>query len=551
VIPKITRGGNTRGLLLYLIGKGRREEHVAPRLVAGSAEAMMIAGGRVLQGGARDAAQLARFLDEPRETFGTQVRIAERDQNGKVVGSRDAHVWHTSLSLHPDEPALSDERWGEIAERFISEMGFAGETARAQCRWVAVRHGESTGGSDHVHLVVGLVAEDGSKANVHFERKRAQQAARLLEREFGLRELESRGRGAGSRGLEPGEIAADHRRGVGVGERGEHAERSSRQRLERVVRACAGASRTEAEFVARLREQGIHARARYGTGGTTTVVGYSVRLAGPSEGRARTVWYGGGRLARDLSLPALRRGWGQEHGERQRAVAEWRSESAGGRSLPERQAELQERGLVWHRRTMEIERVRLGLRAAGTDPAACAHAAREGAAVLAAWSIDLEGEQPGALARASRHLARSAELSASTSAPPARRASSRASGLALFMLAAGRPDSAVGWLLVCRELGLLAGEIGRVHRACGELQRAHEIETELHGELEQIRARLNAGRPDPGPVELDTETEAARRAREPLGPATREAPERPVDVDDVEAVRRLIDPTRRRRPRQR
>src|ERR1019366_7150259 len=145
VIPKITRGGNTRGLLLYLIGKGRREEHVDPRLVAGSAEAMMIAGGRVLEGGARDAAQLARFLDEPRETFGTQVRIAERDPNGKVVGSRDAHVWHTSLSLHPDEPALSDERWGEIAERFISEMGFAGDTARAQCRWVAVRHGESTG----------------------------------------------------------------------------------------------------------------------------------------------------------------------------------------------------------------------------------------------------------------------------------------------------------------------------------------------------------------------------------------------------------------------
>ena len=512
---------------------------------------MLIAGGRVLEGGARDAAQLARFLDEPRETFGTQVRIAERDSDGKVVGSRDVHVWHTSLSLRPDEPALSDERWGELAERFIGEMGFAGETARAQCRWLAVRHGESTGGSDHVHLVVGLVAEDGSKASVHFERKRAQQAARLLEREFGLRELESRGRGAGSRGLEPGEIAADHRRGVGVGERGEHAERSSRQRLERVVRACAGASRTEAEFVKRLREQGIHARARYGTGGTSSVVGYSVRLAGPSEGRARTVWYGGGRLARDLSLPALRRGWGQEHGGQQRAVAEWGSGSgAGQRSAAECQAELQERGLVWHRCTMEIERVRLGLRAAGTDPVACAHAAREGAAVLAAWSIDLEGEQPGPLARASRQLARSAELSASTPAPLARRPPSRASGLALFMLAAGRPDSAVGWLLVCRELGLLAGEIGRVHRARGELQRAHEIETDLHGELEQIRTRLDADRPDPGPVELDAESEAARRVREPLGPATREAPQRPADGDDVEAVKRLIDPTRRR-PRHR
>jgi len=204
---------------------------------------------------------------------------------------------------------------------------------------------------------------------------------------------------------------------------------------------------------------------------------------------------------------------------------------------------------VWHRATMEIERVRLGLRAAGNDPGACAHAAREGAAVLAAWSLELEGEQPGALARASRLLARSAELSAAPAAAVGR-APSRASGLALLMLAAGRPDSAVGWLLVCRELGLLAGEIGRVHRARGELQRAEEIETDLRRELEQIRARLDADRPDAGPVELDAEAEAARRAREPLGPATLEAPQGPVDVSDVEAVKRLIDPTRRR-PRHR
>ena len=164
------------------------------------------------------------------------------------------------------------------------------------------------------------------------------------------------------------------------------------------------------------------------------------------------------------------------------------------RSAAERRAELEERGLLWHRCTTEIERVRLQLRAAGTDPAACAHAAREGAAVLAAWSIELEGEQPGPLARASRQLARSAELPAYTPAP--RRPLSRASGLALFMLAAGRPDSAVGWLLVCRELGLLAGEIGRVHRARGELDRAREIETDLHDELDELRARIDADRPE-------------------------------------------------------
>ena len=272
---------------------------------------------------------------------------------------------------------------------------------------------------------------------------------------------------------------------------------------------------------------------------------------GPRRGRTERWGTAGGRLARDLSLPALRRGWGQEHGEEQLAVGKWSSSSsgAGRRSAAERREKLEQRGLLWHRCTMVIERVRLQLRAAGTDPAASAHAAREGAGVLAAWSINLEGEQPGALARASRQLARSAELPADTSVQ--RRPVSRASGLALFMLAAGRPDSAVGWLLVCRELGLLAGEIGRAHRARGELQRAHEIETDLHGELEKIRARIDADRREPATVELDAETEAAKRAREPLGPAKRKAPEPRVDVDHVDAVKRLIDPTRRRRPRQR
>jgi hypothetical protein len=85
----------------------------------------------------------------------------------------------------------------------------------------------------------------------------------------------------------------------------------------------------------------------------------------------------------------------------------------------------------------------------------------------------------------------------------------RARATALFMLAAGQPDSAVGWLLVCRELGVPAGEIGRVHRARGEFDRAREIEA----------------------VELDAEAEAANRAREPLGPARRQAPERTAEVD--------------------
>ena len=145
VIPNVTRGGKTHGVLLYLVGKGKREEHENPHLVAGSPEATRMATlSKLLE--RSDAVALARFLDEPREAFGTRVTIAERDKDGRLIGARNAHVWHCSLSLHPQEPELADERWAEICEQFIEQMGFAGETARAQCRWVAIRHGRSAGG---------------------------------------------------------------------------------------------------------------------------------------------------------------------------------------------------------------------------------------------------------------------------------------------------------------------------------------------------------------------------------------------------------------------
>ena len=81
MIPNVTRGGKTAGVLRYLVGKGKREEHEHPHLVAGSPEAFQGAGERELS--AADAGELARFLDEPREQFGTRVTIAERDQQGR------------------------------------------------------------------------------------------------------------------------------------------------------------------------------------------------------------------------------------------------------------------------------------------------------------------------------------------------------------------------------------------------------------------------------------------------------------------------------------
>ena len=118
---------------------------------------------------------------------------------------------------------------------------------------------------------------------------------------------------------------------------------------------------------------------------------------------------------------------------------------------------------------------------------------------------------------------------------------SRASGLALMMLAAGRPDNPIGWVLVGREVGLLGREIGRAHRARGE--RTELARSSPSYTANSRRSGFRSTQSNPASVELDRETKAAKRATAPLDPATRDTRQDSGDRSDVEAVRRVIDPT--------
>ena len=116
------------------------------------------------------------------------------------------------------------------------------------------------------------------------------------------------------------------------------------------------------------------------------------------------------------------------------------------------------------------------------------------------------------------------------------------------MLAAGKPDAPVGWMIVTREIALLASELSRAHRARGELERARQIESELGAQLAQIELALEHERPQLG-ENLDAESRTASRAREPQAPPTRN-PRRDI-VREADDVRRVINPLRGQRPRRR
>jgi hypothetical protein len=165
-------GSSPVGLVRYLFGPGRENEHVDQRLIAAD-EILAVPDGTRLDHvrDRREILALGRELDAPR-------RLREVEAPG-------GHVWHCAISLPPDE-RLSDVQWAHVAHTAVEEMGFTAAPGRSPCRWLAVHHGPSTGGNDHIHLVVGLVRADGRLASIWRDRITMSRVCARLERELGL-----------------------------------------------------------------------------------------------------------------------------------------------------------------------------------------------------------------------------------------------------------------------------------------------------------------------------------------------------------------------------
>ena len=549
-MPNITRGGDMAGVLRYLITReegqkvGEPGVHTEPHLVAGSPAVMAFWGADELA--KEQAAPIARELDHPRRVFGTRVTVPKRDKEGHVVGRQDAHVWHCSLSLRPDEEALSDERWAHIAEEFIAGMGFDDGEAAA-CRWAAIHHGLSKAGNDHIHVVVGLVREDGSKARVNRDQPRAQRLAGQLERRHGLQVLESRETGHTSRGYTPRDQALDE--AAADWAPAMRGERTGRGQLERSVRACATAAASEADFVRLLRSQGLRVKPRFAAGRADRVGGYAVAL--PATSGKAPAWYSGGRLARDLTLPQIRAaaGWEESPEADAAAVAEWnavwrKQDTVGKTQLPSRD------GAQWEQASRELGALREQLRAIGPDDRAeWARIAGDAAGVLAAWSLENERE-PGPLAAAAAALGRSAQLPAWQARTARRVRAPSARGAALLFAAAARPSNGpLGWMVLLEQMANLAKALHDAHAARGDLQRAQEIERAVRGELQEVHATLSREasgvRSTLDPEELRA-AETARRGQLPLRPGASPLPGAPAEPPKRPPVTRPPDRDRQR-----
>ncbi|MFE3050862.1 relaxase/mobilization nuclease domain-containing protein [Streptomyces albidoflavus] len=277
MIPRIHKqGSSTRGLLNYLYGKGTREEHVDPHLVA-SFDSMAPDPGRDPSATKED---LQRLLDQP-------LHLLDEAQRP------DQHVWHCSVRAAGTDRILSDEEWGDIARRIVAATGIdPGGVDDAGCRWAAVRHAD-----DHIHIIATLVREDGRRPDHHRSGQRAQAAARLIEADYDLHRVAP---GDGTAAKRP--TSAERHKAERQGQ-----ERTAREKLRETVRtASAGAASTD-EFFDRLAADGLLIRKRIAPSGD--LLGYKVALPDDRNKDDEPVFYAGSTLAPDLSLPRIRERW--------------------------------------------------------------------------------------------------------------------------------------------------------------------------------------------------------------------------------------------------
>lgn len=268
-------GSNTRGLLAYLYGPGRRDEHIDPHIVAGFAMLGMPDPGR-----APDATltQLTRHLDEP-------VHLRNSEFGRKVTD----HVWHCPVRTAPEDRRLSDAEWADIAQRIVEAAGVAPPGDDLACRWIAVRHAD-----DHIHILATTVREDGRRPRLHDSGIRVGDACRQIEKDYGLRRLKKGDRTAGRR---PSQAEMHKAQRLGWNE-------TSRVWLQERIRAAIPHTSNTEELLAYLEAMGIAVKPRRGPSGD--LLGYAVGRPGDLNKDGEQIFHPGGKIAPDLTLPKLK-----------------------------------------------------------------------------------------------------------------------------------------------------------------------------------------------------------------------------------------------------
>ena len=298
----LPRGRDVGGLLRYLFREGRAGEHglaadhAAPRLIAAWDSDLTRLEPAETAVGRRDVRALAAALSAP-------VRAANVDPATKPV-------YHLAIAAAKDprtgqllDTHLSDGQWADIAAEYLHQIGLAKRGDEQAVRWVAVRHAD-----DHIHVVATLARQDGRRVFPRNDHYRAREASLTVEARYGLIRTSPASR-TSSRPPSRGETRK-HQAVVDAERAAGRPAPSAPDRLvlRQLVRAAAAGSSGWEDFTEQVRQQGVLLRPRMSEKTPGQITGYAVALPGRTD-IGQKIWFGGGKLAPDLTLPQLQRRW--------------------------------------------------------------------------------------------------------------------------------------------------------------------------------------------------------------------------------------------------
>jgi len=249
------------------------------------------------------------------------------------------------------------------------------------CESRAVRFRPAT---HHVHVVATLARQDGRRVFVRNDFWRAGEASREVEAKYGLTVTAASDRTAAKR-ASYAEIAKAARRGQGE---------PVRDTLRRSVRTAAAGASSLGEFLERLRDDGLLVRERHSERNPGQVTGYAVALPESVDVGGQPIYFGGGKLAADLTLPKLRSRWepaetdgsatagaagdatAGQPGQAASATSSASATTDGGASNDRHRLTPEERTRIWEQATAAAGRATEQVRAAaGKDPRGAGDAA--------------------------------------------------------------------------------------------------------------------------------------------------------------------------------
>ena len=196
-----------------------------------------------------------------------------------------------------------------------------------------------------------------------------------------------------------------------------------RQVLRQQVRACAAGASSLEDFLARLRSEGLLVRERFSEHTPGQITGYAVALPDRYDSGASPIFFGGGKLAPDLTGPKLQQRWAEQAGAGAHAgsTGSWSGPAAASAATGAAAGAADRGGADRFGLTVEerqwiyaqaaraaSEATRHILDAARLDPNGAADAAWAASDFLAAAARVVEGRRGGPLTGAAREYDRAA-----------------------------------------------------------------------------------------------------------------------------------------------